>query len=71
MCSVLGIDQSEVVAFGDGENDLEMLRFAGTGICMAQGTESAKRAASSHVSKWSNDESAVAKELMLLADRYF
>lgn len=30
-----GIQQSEVVAFGDGPNDMEMLRHAGTGVAMA------------------------------------
>jgi Cof subfamily protein (haloacid dehalogenase superfamily) len=30
----LGVDRSEVMAIGDGLNDLEMIRFAGTGVAM-------------------------------------
>jgi len=32
----LGIDRSEVLAVGDGDNDREMLRWAGHGIAMGQ-----------------------------------
>ena len=28
------ISQEEIMAFGDGENDMDMLKFAGTGIAM-------------------------------------
>ena len=34
LCQRLGIDKSETIAFGDSENDLDMLEFAGTGIVM-------------------------------------
>ncbi len=37
-----GIKQSECMAFGDGENDVDMLRYAGIGIAMENGAESAK-----------------------------
>lgn len=37
--------REDVYAFGDGPNDLEMLRFAGTGIAMGNGSESAFEAA--------------------------
>ena len=40
-----GIDPSEVVAFGDAENDISMLRFVGTGVCMGNGSPEAKAAA--------------------------
>jgi Cof subfamily protein (haloacid dehalogenase superfamily) len=40
-----GIDQSETMAFGDGENDVEMLAFAGIGVAMGNGVEDAKAAA--------------------------
>jgi Cof subfamily protein (haloacid dehalogenase superfamily) len=33
--TVLGINLSEMVAFGDGGNDLEMIREVGTGVAMA------------------------------------
>ena len=37
LCAQLGIDPSESVAFGDGDNDLAMIRAAGTGVAMANG----------------------------------
>lgn len=41
----LGIDRSEMIAFGDSENDLEMLRVAGVGVAMANAEEEVKEAA--------------------------
>ena len=41
----MGIDPAETIAFGDAENDLEMLRFAGIGVAMGNATEDVKRAA--------------------------
>jgi Cof subfamily protein (haloacid dehalogenase superfamily) len=38
----LGFNQADVIAFGDGLNDLEMLKFAGTGVAMGNGVQSAK-----------------------------
>ncbi len=37
-----GIDQSEIIAFGDGENDVEMLSFAGIGVAMGNAVDAAK-----------------------------
>lgn len=34
--SILGIDASDVLAIGDGNNDLEMLEWAGRGVAMGQ-----------------------------------
>lgn len=51
----LGIDVSEVVAIGDGNNDLEMIRFAGLGISMANGS-SEMRAAADHVTGSNMDD---------------
>lgn len=45
MLARFGIPASETMAFGDGGNDIEMLRFAGTGIAMGNAGEEAKRAA--------------------------
>lgn len=40
-----GIEDHEVLALGDGGNDLEMLRHAGFGFAMSNGSEAAKAAA--------------------------
>ncbi|QWC21155.1 Cof-type HAD-IIB family hydrolase [Bacillus haikouensis] len=40
-----GFHQSEAVAFGDGENDIDMLELAGLGIAMGNGSEKLKAAA--------------------------
>ena len=40
-----GLDRSQAMAFGDGNNDLEMLETVGTGVAMANGSEELKRAA--------------------------
>ncbi|MGB3733299.1 Cof-type HAD-IIB family hydrolase [Microbacterium sp.] len=39
VCARLGIDSSEVLAFGDALNDLEMLRWAGHGVAVANALE--------------------------------
>ena len=44
-CELLGIDPQNTYAFGDSENDLLMLKAAGHGIAMGNGTERAKQAA--------------------------
>lgn len=38
-----GIKRSESMAFGDGENDVDMLKFAGIGVAMGNAAESAKK----------------------------
>ena len=45
MIEHLGYHKEDVVAFGDGLNDLEMLEYAGTGIAMGNGKEAAKKSA--------------------------
>lgn len=40
-----GIRREEIIAFGDAENDLEMIRFAGIGIAMGNGEDTVKAAA--------------------------
>lgn len=37
VCRELGVKRAEVVAFGDGMNDLDMLTWAGLGVAMCQG----------------------------------
>lgn len=41
----LGISREEIMACGDGENDLAMIRAAGIGVAMANAMESVKEAA--------------------------
>lgn len=41
----LGIGREDVVAFGDGNNDVELLSWAGSSVAMAHGRPSALRAA--------------------------
>jgi HAD superfamily hydrolase (TIGR01484 family) len=41
----LGVDAAEVLAIGDGRNDVEMLRWAGRGVAMGQAVEEVLEAA--------------------------
>lgn len=45
LCRYLNIDIGDTVAFGDSDNDIEMLEYAGLGICMENGTQNCKAAA--------------------------
>lgn len=56
-----GIKREEVIAFGDGLNDAEMLKFAGKAIIMKNGVDSLKSLYEN--SKYTNDEDGVAKYL--------
>ena len=38
----LGISRDEMIAFGDAENDLAMLEYAGIGVAMANASEEVK-----------------------------
>ncbi|MFC5175576.1 HAD family hydrolase [Nocardioides taihuensis] len=41
----LGVEQPDVLAIGDGRNDLEMLRWAGRGVAMGQAVDEVREAA--------------------------
>ncbi|MBM4078949.1 MAG: HAD family phosphatase [Planctomycetes bacterium] len=56
-----GIKPSEVVAIGDGMNDIAMLKWAALGIAMGHAPDAVKRAAD--VVTASNDEEGVAKAI--------
>ncbi len=45
VCEKLDIPLEDVVACGDMDNDAEMIRTAGTGICLLNGSEVSKKAA--------------------------
>lgn len=56
-----GIRQEEMIAIGDGDNDLEMLEYAGLGIAMGNAHDEVKRAADAVTA--SNDEDGIAKAI--------
>ena len=45
LCEVLGFTRENVVAMGDGDNDMPMIQFAGIGVAMANGEKHIKQAA--------------------------
>lgn len=45
LCGYLGIAREETLAVGDGDNDIEMLEFAGYGIAMGNSCDELKRRA--------------------------
>ncbi len=59
LAETMGIDRMEIVAFGDNQNDLSMLSWAGRGIAMANALETVKAAADETTT--SNDDHGVAK----------
>ena len=54
----LGIAREEILAFGDGSNDLKMIKEAGTGVTMANAIQPVLDAAD--MTALSNDEDGVA-----------
>ncbi len=59
LCRRRGIEASDVVAFGDNINDVEMLAWAGLGVAMGNAAPEAKAAA--HRVTASNDEDGIAQ----------
>lgn len=59
LCAALGIDPKATVAFGDGSNDIELLRMAGLGVAMAN-ADAAVKAAADAVTE-SNEECGFAR----------
>ncbi len=55
----LKLSRDEVVAIGDGFNDLSMIEFAGLGVAMANAQEQVRQAAN-YITPLSNDEDGVA-----------
>lgn len=66
ICRVLGIEASEVMAFGDAENDIPMLRTAGMGVAMGNAADAVK-AAADHITL-SNNEDGIAAAIAALCD---
>jgi HAD superfamily hydrolase (TIGR01484 family) len=57
----LGVDAADVLAVGDGRNDIEMLRWAGRGVAMGQSIDVVKEAADAVTG--GVDDEGVAEEL--------
>ena len=51
----LGVDQADVLAIGDGRNDIEMLRWAGRGVAMGQSPLEVQEAADDVTETVAND----------------
>ncbi len=61
LCRHLGVDVRDTMAFGDGSNDMTMIRAAGIGVAMAN-ADPALRAAADFVTD-TNDADGVAKAI--------
>jgi hypothetical protein len=61
LCKMLGISRAETVAFGDGTNDLTMIRTAGIGVAMSNAAPEVLAAANQVTA--SNEEDGVAQSL--------
>ncbi|SDC76521.1 Cof-type HAD-IIB family hydrolase [Actinokineospora iranica] len=61
VAGLLGVPQTAVIAFGDMPNDIEMLRWAGHGVAMANAHPAVKAAADEVTAK--NSEDGVARVL--------
>ena len=64
----MGISMQEVLAIGDGEADINMLQMAGTGIAMANATESVRRCADFITLSNDEDGAAVAIEKAIMEE---
>lgn len=62
---LLGIERENIIACGDGFNDLSMIKYAGVGVCMSNGAEACK-AAADYIAP-SNDEDGICHVI----SRYF
>ena len=58
---ILGIKKDEIMAFGDGSNDMDMIRRVGFGVAMENGIDEIKEAAD-YITE-TNDEHGVAKAI--------
>lgn len=62
ICEHYGLNEENVIAFGDESNDIEMLQKAGVGIAMGNATSPVK-AIADVVLPWTNDEHGIARYL--------
>jgi len=62
MCRRLDIPMNDVIAIGDGTNDIEFLQMSGLGIAMNNAHESLRKVAT-YTMEWTNNEHGVMKTL--------
>ncbi|MBO7579987.1 MAG: HAD family phosphatase [Bacteroidaceae bacterium] len=62
----IGIQRTELIAFGDGYNDTPMLQFAGMGVAMGNAAEEIKKAADMVTESNNDDGVAIALENLIL-----
>ncbi len=58
---IVGVQPDEIIAFGDSENDISMIKYAGLGVAVANAQDNVKAAAD--IITDSNDNCGVAKTL--------
>ncbi len=58
VAEILGVDKENTMGFGDGENDLELIRCAEHGVSMSHGVDYIKQHAN-HVTTKDNNEGGV------------
>jgi HAD superfamily hydrolase (TIGR01484 family) len=64
-CDSQGISPKDVAAFGDAENDYEMLSLVGHGIAAYNATPGLKKI-HPRVSQWTNNQGFITKEIALI-----
>ena len=62
VANILGFEREDIIAFGDGHNDIEMLEYAGIGVAMRNAHPELIQVADV-VSPYSNKENAIEKFL--------
>lgn len=65
VCRHFSLTTDDAVAFGDGYNDLDMLRSVGCSYAMRNADDEVRHAAA-HVTRWTNQENGVARTIEAL-----
>lgn len=60
ICEHFGVSPDDAIAFGDGHNDIDMLRVVPQSFAVANAVDEVKDAAA-HVCAWSNDENGLGR----------
>lgn len=61
----LGVDRKDIISFGDAENDMSMIQFAGVGVAMGNACDTLKKAADMITLSNNDDGIAYALEKLL------